>query len=71
MKNNTTTIFDILQTSLTEEEVKKVSESLGYVDTARRFTLYDLIKFFIAAATFVKLYLKSLYLNVIDQYEEF
>ena len=48
---NTTTIFDILQTFLTEEEVKKVSESLRYVDTARRFTLYDLIKFFIAAAT--------------------
>ena len=47
---NTTTIFDILQTFLTEEEVKKVSESLGYVDTARKFTLYDLIKFFIAAA---------------------
>ena len=40
----------ILQTFLIEEEVKKVSESLGYVDTARKFTLYDLIKFFIAAA---------------------
>ena len=48
---NTTTIFDIFQTFLTEEEVKKVSESLGYVDTARKFTIYDLIKFFIAAAT--------------------
>lgn len=48
---NITTIFDIFQTFLTTEEVKKVSESLGYVDTARKFTLYDLIKFFIAAAT--------------------
>lgn len=48
---NTTTIFDIFQTFLTAKEVKKVSESLGYVDTARKFTVYDLIKFFIAAAT--------------------
>jgi len=48
---NTTTIFDIFQTFLTTEEVKKVSESLGYIDTARKFTVYDLIKFFIAAAT--------------------
>lgn len=47
---NITTIFDIFQTFLTIEEVKNVSESLGYVDTARKFTLYDLIKFFIAAA---------------------
>lgn len=48
---NTTTIFDIFQTFLSEEEVKKVSEILGYVDTGRKFRLYDLIKFFIAAAT--------------------
>jgi hypothetical protein len=48
---NTTTIFDIFQTFLSKEEVKKVSELLGYVDTARKFTLYDLIEFFIAAAT--------------------
>ena len=51
LMKNITTIFDIFQTFLTNEEVKKVSESLGYVDTARKFTLYDLIKFFIAAAT--------------------
>ena len=48
---NTTTIFDIFQTFLTVEEVRKVSESLGYIDTARKFTVYDLIKFFIVAAT--------------------
>ena len=42
---NTTTIFDIFQTFLTDKEVKIVSESLGYVDTARKFTVYDLIKF--------------------------
>lgn len=48
---NTTTIFDVFQTFLSEEEVKKFSEILWYVDTARKFTLYDLIKFFIAAAT--------------------
>ena len=50
---NTTTIFDIFQTFLTDEEVKDVSESLGYVDNARKLTLYDLIKFFIASATSV------------------
>ncbi|AVK46944.1 hypothetical protein AXY43_24980 [Clostridium sp. MF28] len=48
---NTTTIFDIFQTFLSEKEVEKFSEILEYVDTARKFTLYDLIKFFIAAAT--------------------
>ena len=48
---NTTTIFDIFQTFLTDEEIKKVSEILGYIDTAKKFTIYDLIKFFIAAAT--------------------
>ncbi|GEQ23500.1 transposase [Clostridium butyricum] len=48
---NTTTIFDIFQTFLSEKEVEKFSKILEYVDTARKFTLYDLIKFFIAAAT--------------------
>jgi hypothetical protein len=48
---NTTTIFYIFQTFLSDEKVKKVSESLGYIDTVRKFTLYDLVKFFITAAT--------------------
>lgn len=51
LMKNTTTIFDIFQTFLSEKEVKKFSKILEYVDTARKFTLYDLIKFFIAAAT--------------------
>lgn len=42
---NTTTIFDIFQTFLTAEEVKKVSESLVYINIAKKFTVYDLIKF--------------------------
>lgn len=50
MKNNTT-IFDIFQTLLTEEEVIAVCEALGYIDTSRKFKVYDLINFFIAAAT--------------------
>ena len=51
LMKNTTTIFDIFQTFLSEKEVEKFSKILEYVDTARKFTLYDLIKFFIAAAT--------------------
>lgn len=50
MRNNTT-IFDIFQTLLTKEEVITVCEALGYKDTSRKFTVYDLFQFFIAAAT--------------------
>lgn len=38
MKNITT----IFETFLSEKEVKKFSEILEYVDTARKFTLYKL-----------------------------
>lgn len=50
MRNNTT-IFDIFETLLTKEEVNTVCEALGYKDTSRKFTVYDLFQFFIAAAT--------------------
>lgn len=50
MKNNTT-IFDIFQTFLSKEEVKAVCDALGYKDTSRKFTVYNLFQFFIAAAT--------------------
>ena len=50
MKNNTT-IFDIFQILLTKEEAKSVCDALGYKDTSRKFTIYDLLQFFIAAAT--------------------
>lgn len=49
MRNNTT-IFDIFQTLLTKEEVIKVCETLGYKDTSRKFSVYDLFQFLIAAA---------------------
>ncbi len=49
MKNNTT-IFDIFQTFLTEEEVNEVCTALNYTDTSRKFKVYDLFEFFIAAA---------------------
>jgi hypothetical protein len=50
MRDNTT-IFDIFQTLLTKEEVITVCEALGYKDTSRKFTVYDLFQFLIAAAT--------------------
>jgi hypothetical protein len=50
MKNNTT-IFDIFQTLLTKEEVIEICEALGYKDTSRKFTVYHLLQFFIAAAS--------------------
>ena len=50
MRNNTT-IFDIFQTLLTKEEVITVCEALGYKDTSRKFTVYDLFQFLISAAT--------------------
>ncbi|WP_066826756.1 IS4 family transposase [Clostridium tepidiprofundi] len=45
------TIIDIMQVLLTEQEVKEVCDILGYKDTSRKFTVYSLLKFFIAAAT--------------------
>ncbi len=49
MKNNTT-IFDIFQILLTKEEVQAVCDALGYKDTSRKFTVYNLFQFFISAA---------------------
>ena len=50
MRNNTT-IFDIFQALLKKEEVITVCAVLGYKDTSRKFTVYDLFQFFIATAT--------------------
>ena len=49
--NNNTTIFNIFQTLLTKEEINVVCDALGYKDTSRKFKVYDLYEFFIAAAT--------------------
>lgn len=43
-------IMDITQVFLTKKEVNEFSELIGYKDTARKFTVYDLLKYFVAAS---------------------
>ena len=43
-------VMDITQVLLTEEEIKEFSDLIGYTDTARKFTVYDLLKYFVAAS---------------------
>ncbi|WP_138752202.1 hypothetical protein [Paenibacillus sinopodophylli] len=45
------TILPILQTVLTPEEVETIVKTVGYVDTARKFTLYQLLHYWVAAAS--------------------
>lgn len=49
MKNSTTIPF-ILQSILSENEVKSVVELTGYQDTARKFTVYHLLQYWCQAA---------------------
>lgn len=51
MKNNSNTIMDITQVYVPEEDVKAIASKLGYIDTARKFTVYQLLCFLIASAT--------------------
>lgn len=48
--NNNSRIMDITQVFLTPEEVAEFAELIGYKDTARKFTIYDLLQYFIAAS---------------------
>lgn len=48
--NNRTTLAPILQSVLPKEELEPMIQSLGYVDTARKFTVYDLFLFLAEAA---------------------
>jgi hypothetical protein len=45
-----TTFTNLVQTLLKEEDVKKILETLGYSDPARRFTAHQLLLFFTHAA---------------------
>ncbi|MBJ6360123.1 hypothetical protein ACFOQM_02170 [Paenibacillus sp. GCM10012307] len=45
------TIPSILQSIRTPEEVALVIQSVGYVDTARKFTVYHLLQYWCAAAS--------------------
>ncbi|WP_141506457.1 IS4 family transposase [Paenibacillus luteus] len=45
------TIPSILQSILTPEEVALVVQAVGYVDTARKFTVYHLLQYWCAAAS--------------------
>ncbi|MCT4542218.1 MAG: IS4 family transposase, partial [Vallitalea sp.] len=47
-KNNT--IMDIMQTFLTPKEVETVCNLIRYKDTSRKFTVYTLLQYFVAAA---------------------
>src|SRR6056297_3629012 len=48
--NKNSRIMDITQVFLTPEEVTEFAELVGYNDTARKFTIYDLLKYFVAAS---------------------
>lgn len=48
--NYRTTLAPILQSVLPKEELEPMLESLSYVDTARKFTVYDLFLFLAEAA---------------------
>jgi hypothetical protein len=48
--NKNSRIIDITQVFLTEKEVEKFADLIGYKDTARKFTIYDLLQYFIAAS---------------------
>ncbi|UQZ86373.1 Transposase DDE domain protein [Paenibacillus konkukensis] len=45
------TILPILQTVLTPEEVESIVKAIGYVDKARKFTVYQLLHYWVAAAS--------------------
>lgn len=45
------TILPILQTVLTSQEVESIVEAVGYVDKARKFTVYHLLQYWVAAAS--------------------
>lgn len=44
-------ILSILQTMLTPEEVESIVQVVGYVDHARKFTVYRLLQYWVAAAS--------------------
>jgi hypothetical protein len=44
-------ILPILQTVLTPEEVESIVETIGYVDKARKFTVYHLLQYWCVAAS--------------------
>ncbi|MFB5761523.1 hypothetical protein [Paenibacillus medicaginis] len=44
-------LLPILQTLLTSEEVETVVQAVGYVDKARKFTVYHLLQYWCAAAS--------------------
>lgn len=44
-----TILFDLLQCLIPEEEVKSIFESYGYEDTARKFSVFSLLRFWITA----------------------
>lgn len=44
-------ILPILQTVLTPEEVESIVKAIGYVDKARKFTVYHLLQYWCAAAS--------------------
>lgn len=44
-------ILPILQTVLTSEEVESIVQTVGYVDKARKFTVYHLLQYWVTAAS--------------------
>jgi Transposase DDE domain len=50
LMKKSTTFTNLVQTLLTEEDVKQILETLDYEDTARRFTAHQLLLFFTHAA---------------------
>jgi hypothetical protein len=42
--------MDIRQAFLTPEEVNKFSNIIGYRDISKKFTVYDMLQYFVATA---------------------
>jgi len=49
MKNNNR-VIEALQAQISEDEVKNICRKNKYIDTARKFTVYRLVEYFVAAA---------------------
>ena len=49
MKKNTT-IMNIMQVFFSLDEVNEIAELVGYKDTARKFTVYSLLEYLVAAS---------------------
>ncbi|MBB5175045.1 hypothetical protein [Texcoconibacillus texcoconensis] len=48
---NISTVTDLLEYFISEEEIQKIAQKYGYHDTAYKFTLVDFINFWLVSAS--------------------